>query len=147
MPEGARGVSQDFWRPAQAPRVGIESVFPAECCVNCGTEFAIGARFCHACGANRQPLPLARPRLSGWADPGRLLLGLATLREKLGLTLPSFVLLLLAAACALGAVFVGVFYRVTTLLEWQAVQMWRLEWMLGAIAALLAALLLRDSLL
>ena len=144
MPEGARGVSQDFWRPAQAPR--IASVFPAECCVNCGTEFAIGARFCHTCGSNRGPLPVQRSWLSHWIDPARMLLAVQSLRARLHLGLPAFVLLWLAAVCALVAVFTGVFYRATTLVEWQAVQMWRLEWMLGAIVALLAALLLRDAL-
>jgi hypothetical protein len=145
MPESVRGVSQDFWRPAQAPRIGIESAFPAECCANCGTEFTFGARFCHVCGLSRGPLSLPASRLHPWAGLGRLLLGLKGLRERLGLTAPSFVLLLLAAGCALGALFVGVVYRVTTVLDWQALQAWRIEWMLGAIMALLAALLLRDS--
>ena len=145
MPEGARGVSQDFWRPAQAPRVGIDSVFPAECCANCGTEFTFGARYCHACGLSRGPLALPSSSLRHWAGLGRFLLGVKGLRERLGLNPPSFVLLLLAAGCALAALFVGIIYRVTTVLDWQALQAWRVEWMLGAITALLAALLLRDS--
>jgi len=146
MPEEARGMSQDFWRPAQAPRIGVESVFPAECCVNCGTEFSFGARFCHVCGSSRGPLPAPRSRLSHWVDPSRVLLAVQGLRAKLNLGLPSFILLLLAAACALAAMLTGLFYHATTVLEWEAVQIWRLEWMLGAVVALLAALLLRDAL-
>ena len=146
MPEGAREVSQDFWRPAQAPRIGLESVLPSACCGNCGTEFAIGARFCHVCGSGREPLPATGSRLSQWADPGRLLQLFSQARGRVGLNLSSFVLLLLAGVCALGALLTGVIYRPTTMLEWQAVQTWRIEWMLGAIAALLAGLLLKEPL-
>ena len=51
MAEPAREVSQDFWRPAQAPRAGADSALSTACCANCGAEFALGARFCHVCGA------------------------------------------------------------------------------------------------
>ena len=146
MPQEARGMSQDFWRPAQAPRSGVQSAFPAECCVHCGTEFTFGARFCHTCGASRGPLPVPRSRLSHWIDPGRVLLAVQGLRARLNLGLPSFILLLLAAAFALAALLTGLVYHANTVLEWEAVQIWRLEWMLGAIVSLLAALLLRDAL-
>jgi hypothetical protein len=154
MPEGAREVSHDFWRPAQAPRVGLESMFSAAYCGNCGTEFAVGARFCHVCGSMREPLPETGSRLGRWADLGRvvrtdlnrILLGFTHARERLGLNLASFILLLLACGCALGALLAEPIYRPTNVMGWQAVQMWRIEWMLGAIAALLAALLLREPL-
>jgi hypothetical protein len=40
---------------------------------------------------------------------------------------------------------VGFIYSATTLVDWQAVQIWRMEWMLGSIIAMLAALLLKNS--
>jgi hypothetical protein len=66
-----------------------------------------------------------------------------SVREKLELNLASFFLLVAACACVLGAILSGVIYRSATMLEWQAVQTWRIEWMLAAVVALLAALLLK----
>ncbi|MGA2989232.1 MAG: zinc ribbon domain-containing protein [Candidatus Korobacteraceae bacterium] len=143
MPEGARELSQDFWRPAQAPRIGLDSVLSSACCSNCGTELAIGARFCHVCGLNREPLPAPGSRLGQWTDLSRIVLALNHAREKVGLNLVSFVLLLLGGGCVLAALLTGAIERPATVLQWQAVQTWCIEWMLGAIAALLAALLLR----
>jgi hypothetical protein len=37
----------------------------------------------------------------------------------------------------------GVIYKTGTLADWQAMQIWRIEWLLGASAALLAAILLK----
>jgi hypothetical protein len=99
-------------------------------------------------------LPAQGSRLGQWADRGRVLRaelnrilpGLNHAREKVGLNMSSFVLLLLGGGCSLGALFVGVIYRPATTLQWQALQAWRIEWLLGAIAALLAALLLRKPL-
>ena len=45
--------------------------------------------------------------------------------------------------CLLAAVLTGVFYQVQSVLDWQAIQVWRIQWLLAAIAALLAGLLLR----
>jgi hypothetical protein len=44
-----------------------------------------------------------------------------------------------------GAALLGVIYRTDTLLDWQAVQIWRVEWLLAALAALLAGLLLKKA--
>jgi hypothetical protein len=136
MPEPAPEVSQDFWRPAHPPHMGIDSVFPAACCANCGTEFAIGARFCYVCGALREPPAEQTSRWSEWLEIDRI-------REKLGLNLASFLLFIAACTCALGAILSGIVYRATTSLEWQAVQTWRIEWMLASVVALLAGLLLK----
>jgi hypothetical protein len=46
-------------------------------------------------------------------------------------------------ACMIAAALTGVVYRAQTLVEWQAVQIWRIEWLLGAAAALLAGILLK----
>ena len=37
---------------------------------------------------------------------------------------------------------IGLFYTAQTVLEWQAIQLWRIEFLLAGIAALLAGLLL-----
>jgi hypothetical protein len=136
MAERAQQVSQDFWRPAHTPRTGVDSTISAACCANCAAEFALGARFCHVCGALREPLA---EQSSWWTE----WLNLDTLCEKLGLNLAALVLFAAACLCVLGAVLSGFIYRADTMREWQAVQTWRIEWMLASVVALLAALLLK----
>jgi len=47
--------------------------------------------------------------------------------------------------CLVGAVGVGLIFSVQTTLDWQAVQLWRIEWLLGATASFLAGILLKKS--
>jgi hypothetical protein len=42
-----------------------------------------------------------------------------------------------------GALAVGVFFSARTVLDWQAIQIWRIEWLVGAVAAFAAGLLLK----
>jgi hypothetical protein len=63
--------------------------------------------------------------------------------NSLGLSIPCTVCLLVGIVCAAAAVLSGVIYKADTLVEWQAVQAWRIEWLLGAIASLLAGILLK----
>ncbi len=135
MAERAREVSQDFWRPAQAPRAGADSALSTACCSNCGAEFALGARFCHVCGAPREPLG-ERPH---WAEYFEI----DAMCQRLGLNPAALLLFVAASMCALGALLTGVIYRADTMLEWQSVQTWRIEWMLASAVALLAALVLK----
>ena len=136
MAEPAREVSSDFWRPAQMPRAGVESAFSTACCTNCGGEFTPGARFCHVCGAPRTPPVEPRLRWPEWLE-------INFLCQKLGLNRAALLLFAAAGACVLGAILSGVIYRADTMTEWQAVQTWRIEWMLASVVALLAALLLK----
>jgi formate/nitrite transporter FocA (FNT family) len=43
----------------------------------------------------------------------------------------------------LATVLTGLIYNTSTIAEWQAVQTWRVEWLLATIGALLAALLFK----
>ena len=45
----------------------------------------------------------------------------------------------------MAAIAVGLIYTAETLVDWQAVQVWRIEWMLASLIGLLAALLLKNS--
>jgi len=65
--------------------------------------------------------------------------------SRLPLRLPSFLCLVLGVACVIGAALMGVIYKTETLVEWQAVQMWRVEWLLAALAAFLAGVLLKKT--
>jgi membrane protein DedA with SNARE-associated domain len=73
------------------------------------------------------------------------LAGLARVPAALNLSVASAVLFAIAAFCAVAAIAVGLIYTAETLVDWQAVQVWRIEWMLASLIGLLAALLLKNS--
>jgi hypothetical protein len=103
----------------------------------CGSEYIVSSLYCHACGTRRAGLDTARPL----EIPGRA--ELVSLADRLGLTLPAVVAFLLGVFCIAGAVAISVFFSARTALDWQAIQLWRIEWLLAAIAAFAAGLLLK----
>jgi hypothetical protein len=141
MPDAASKIDEqeEFWKPVVAtpPQVTENEARPA--CRNCGTNFLIGSRFCYICGTGRH-IGLARRSagLRGWLDLGHLI-------ESLEQNLASLVALVLGSACVVAAIVTGFFYTATTLLDWQAVQIWRIEWLLGAIALFTAGILVRKK--
>jgi hypothetical protein len=68
---------------------------------------------------------------------------ISALGKRLGLTTPAVVAFLVGALCLVGALAVSVFFSVRTVLDWQAIQLWRIEWLLASIAAFVAGLLLK----
>ena len=80
-------------------------------------------------------------RRACWKSPVRA--ELAWLGERLGLTTPALIAFLVGVLCVLGAVAVSVFFSVRTALDWQAIQLWRIEWLLAAVAAFMAGCLLK----
>jgi hypothetical protein len=141
MSQTAREISQEYWRPAQQPsraEYPVASVTPY--CNMCGTQYAPGARFCHVCGENREPEFQA-----GSANKIAQALDFTNIRQKLGLSTTSLVLVALAIGCVLGALMTGIVYSANTVAEFQAVQSWRMEWMLAAIVALVAAILFKGN--
>jgi hypothetical protein len=52
---------------------------------------------------------------------------------------------LFGVLCLAGAVAVGVIFTARTALDWQAIQFWRIEWLLAAIAAFGAGCVLKKS--
>ncbi|HWZ46054.1 MAG TPA: zinc ribbon domain-containing protein [Candidatus Saccharimonadales bacterium] len=126
---------QDFWKPALAPREPAQA--PALSCPHCGIGLAAGSRFCHACGDALQS-PTAPPRI-------RARTTLASVRDSLGQTTLSLICLLLGAVCAIAALVTGFFFSASTLLDWQAVQIWRIEWLLAANASFVAGILVKKN--
>jgi hypothetical protein len=132
---------QEFWKPAVAPR---QEALPAETadqvCQACGTDFVLGSRFCYVCGAARNAdlAPADASGLRAWID-------FASLREALGQSNASLVALILGFACVIAAIVTGFVFTATTLLDWQAVQLWRIEWLLGAVAMFAAGFLLKKK--
>jgi ribosomal protein L37E len=129
---------QEFWRPAQEQLHATPASIPM--CAKCGADYVIGSRFCHVCGAGRDE----RARSSATAvneKLGRVL----RLPEVLNLSVVSTILFALGTFCAIAGIAVGFIYSAQTLVDWQAVQVWRIEWMLGSLIAFVAAQLLKSS--
>jgi hypothetical protein len=133
---------QEFWKPVVAHRQENQAVASAaeQICRNCGSDYLLGSRFCHICGADRQ-INLADSRPSGiaaWFD-------FVGLREALGQSTASLIALILGCACLIAAAITGFLFNATTLLDWQAVQLWRIEWLLAAAAIFVAGVLLKKK--
>jgi hypothetical protein len=129
---------QEFWKPAGFPRA--ESA-PAkeQSCRQCGGDLVAESQFCHLCGADRHPVLAASAwRFPSWRD-------FASLRDALGQSTASLVALILGCICLTAAVLTGFMFTATTLLDWQAVQLWRIEWLLAAIALFVAGILLKKT--
>jgi hypothetical protein len=151
--------------PAAAPAL-------ADACADCSTEFMIGARFCHTCGLSRPTMHAsAEPALisgqfaqtlarasTGIRSSMRLIaaawqeisfpdwlhyLHFHEIKRWIGLPTASLIAFMIGLGCVVGAIGVSLFYRASNLAEFQAIQMWRIEWLLAATASFVAGILLK----
>ena len=135
MPGTAHDLDHEFWRPP-LPSPPIPAVpSRVEACGRCNTEFVVGSRFCHVCGAERDP-DASVTGLSRY-------LGRRFLLEALGLNLAGSIAFALGVTCLFAALLTGLLYTANTLTDWQAVQLWRIEWLLASATAFLAGILLK----
>jgi len=136
---------QEFWRP---PLAQPETAVPAmvEVCDRCQTEFMVGAKFCHDCGAARQPRAYSFTH-NNWSRALEFLhvLEFHNVKEWLGLPLASLIAFFTGVGCILAAVAVGVIYSVQNLADFQAIQSWRMQWLLAALVAFVAGILLKQA--
>lgn len=124
--------TQEYWRPVNVePRPSVTG----DACDSCGTDYPLGARFCYVCGHERAGAA-ASHGLSRFAD-------LALIKSALGLPTLSLVAFIFGMVCVVAACVVGFVFTASTLLDWQAVQVWRIEWLLGAVAAFAVGNLLK----
>jgi len=132
----------EFWTPPAAQIIASpirSNDIRSQTCPECQTEFILGSRYCHCCGASRPDLAVERVvEIPGLTE-------LISLRIRLGLTTPSLIAFLFGAFCLVGAVSVGILFTARTSLDWQAIQLWRIEWLLGAIAGFVAGTLLKKT--
>ncbi|HET7873244.1 MAG TPA: hypothetical protein VFL42_12075 [Terriglobales bacterium] len=131
---------QEFWKPVVSPRADVQAAAGELACSECGTEFIVGSRFCHICGAGRK-VNLADSTVTGlraWFD-------YASLRDALGQSTAPLVAFIIGCAFVIAAALTGVIFTANNLTDWQAIQLWRIEWLLAGVAAFMAGLLLKKK--
>ena len=174
MAEAVQDARQEFWQSPTVLEPAAEATLPAapaemaEACADCGTEFMIGARFCHTCGLRRPTMatasgdvavtgiwPRSVARARSWsssvAAAWRKLslpdwihyLHFHEIKRRIGLPTAALIAFMIGLGCVAGAICVSLVYRASNLAEFQAIQMWRIEWLLAATASFVAGILLK----
>jgi len=141
MSGAAPRVHQEFWRPPlpqEAATAQSASSASVQVCSGCGTEFMVGAHFCYVCGASRLVNPVTD---HGWVR----YLEFHNIKQALGLPTPSLISFLIGIGCVLAALSLGLVYTVKNFSDFQAVQFWRMQWLLGAVAAFVAGILFKAT--
>jgi uncharacterized Tic20 family protein len=145
MSEVIDNAPQEFWRP---PVVQSEAVVPAmvDVCDHCQSEFMVGAKFCHDCGAPRQRVLGSYPvhiwtRSLDWLK----VLEFQNVKEWLGFSTASLIAFFAGIGCLLAAIAVGMIYSVQNLADFQAIQSWRMQWLLAALVSFVAGILLKQA--
>lgn len=135
MSEVAQNAHHEFWRPpVSADQESRQAL--ADVCDGCGTEFMSGSRFCHICGTSR----VTAARVAHWTRYFEF----HNIRNGLGLGTASLVAFTCGVFCLFfGLIGVALMYSVQTFADFQAVQFYRMEWLLGAVAAFVAGILLK----
>lgn len=140
----------------------------AQACSRCGSEFLLGSHFCHSCGTRRAVGLTDATRADAAAvanlwqqavDGFQMLLGVwhrakfpawlqylhfHEIKRRIGLSTASLIAFVIGLACVAGALLVGLL-TAKTLVDWQAIQFYRAEWLLAATASFVAGILLKKS--
>jgi ribosomal protein L40E len=129
---------EEYWKPLPALKLhsGSATELAKVRCGRCGAELTLRAKYCHACGFEQTLTPIKGPVLLTQPDLASVV---ATLQQNLA----SFIALVMGCTCLLAAAGTGFLFKANTLSDWQAVQLWRIEWLLGAIALFAAGVLLK----
>lgn len=140
MSDLVRDAQQEFWRPPLAEQSAEPAM--AEACRRCATEFMVGAAFCHICGLGRHRAS-ASPSDSWTPYLGFLgALEFTNVKRWFGLPLASLCAFLVGLAFLVVALSMGLL-SVRDNTDFEAVQLWRIQWLMAACAAFLAGILLK----
>jgi hypothetical protein len=171
MAEVIQEAPREFWQPPSplaSSEASCQEIAPtmAEACPRCGTEFLLGSRFCHTCGGRRPEAMSAAAKVDAavlaglWQQAVARILALAKviagigfpawtrnlqfqrIKERLGLPTASMIAFFVGVGCLAGALLTG-FQSAKTLVDWQAIQICRVEWLLGGTASFVAGILLK----
>ncbi len=142
MADIVRDVHQEFWRPPLSQPEPAADL--AEACRRCGTEFMVGAAFCHICGSSRHRSAASSTR--NWTKflGGVRALELGGMRTWLGLSLPALCAFFVGIAFLIVALGIGL-VTVHDVSDFEAVQLWRIQWLMAACAAFLVGILLKSQ--
>jgi hypothetical protein len=108
-----------------------------EACQGCGAEYLIGSRFCHACGTQR-PSSIAQRGFYRYFE-------FAYINKALNIGTLGLIAFVAGLGCLLAAAVTGFVFAPNTTLDWQAIQLWRIQWLLASAAAFLAGILLKKT--
>lgn len=138
-----------YWKPVldyehweEAPAVQetaptvTEPAVRHDLCRACGAEFVVDSPFCRMCGHAREGAVLAQ---EDWKT-----LHLRRFRDLLGLNWAAAICFFLGVCCVLAAIITGFVYSASTLVDWQAIQIWRAEWLLAGGVAFICGILLNN---
>lgn len=84
--------------------------------------------------------PLGSLKVPGWLH----YLQFHEIKSWVGLSTASFIAFVVGMACVAGALLVGLLTE-KTLIDWQAIQMYRVEWLLAATASFVLGILLKKQ--
>lgn len=176
MSEVVQETSHEFWRPPSpvaTDELVMRETIPtmAEACGRCGSEFLLGARFCHTCG-NRRTEAISAASKANPAIPAGLweqasarvyslysavsqfswsqvefpswlhYLHFHEIKSWIGLSTASLIAFVIGIGCLAGALLVGLL-TARNFVDWQAIQFYRVEWLLAATASFVAGILLK----
>ncbi len=144
----------------------------AEACPKCATEFLLGSRFCHSCGGRRpeaissstradavviasswqrgvqraqsaiSSIPWSRIKFPSKVPSWMSYLHFHEIKGRVGLSTGSLIAFVIGLVCVAGALLVGLL-TAKTLVDWQAIQFYRAEWLIAATASFVAGILLK----
>lgn len=104
-------------------------------CHHCGAEFVVDSPYCRMCGRARDDASLPSKARSNFLDLGAI-------RMRLGLSVSAMVCLVVGLLCVGSAIATGFIYTAGTFVDWQAIQVWRSEWLIAAGVAFVCGILL-----
>jgi hypothetical protein len=134
----------EFWRPPVESLHRTAADATTEVCARCNTEFVMGSRYCHVCGMDRTPRTQGNRKL--WLQKAAGIFDVARIRQSLGLNNASLVAFGLGVLCILATLMVALVYSdVRTFSDWQAIQLWRIEWLLAAAVSFVVGILLKKN--
>lgn len=160
-------VSESVRLAEACPRCGTEFLLGSKFCHTCGgqrPEVVSAATRANAAaiangwerGIHRVQGAISGIRLSSFGKiklpslvnlkvPGWLhYLHFHEIKSRVGLSTASFIAFVVGIGCVAGALLVGLL-TVKTLVDWQAIQMYRVEWLLAATAAFVLGILLKKQ--
>ena len=136
MSDLVHDAQQEFWRPPVNQSV-VSGM--AEACRRCGTEFMVGAAFCHICGMGRHRAH-SSPAVN-WIRHFDVLrtLEFSNIKRWFGLPRRSPCRIPAWRRILAGCRSVGFVNS-----DFEAIQLWRIQWLMAACAAFLAGILLKS---